>query len=202
MVDGYRKLCYVTLKKLFTETEIKKYRSAMIKAIKSRQNPSFWNNIQGDDKRQYKEMAQFPFTTDGKEMIEKLVRASGGILHEKLQLTKAMLLRSLKYNVKQRSHIDAANENLRGCSVIISIMPNTYMINYMNDTEIDIDLDIGDVLIFSNAFKHGGGSYDIANIPEEHKMVVDKKEAHYRAFLSYEHQDDDSNSKRVTFRQV
>jgi hypothetical protein len=69
-------------------------------------------------------MAQFPFMKDGKDMIAKLERASGGILHEKLQLIKAMLLRSLKYNVKQRSHID---------HVIISIMPNTYMINYMNE---------------------------------------------------------------------
>jgi hypothetical protein len=193
---------YVILKGLFDVSAIKKYKTAMARAITARDNNSSWHTIQGDSKRQYREMGQFPFMHEGMEMIKRIKSASCGIIHNKLTLVHAMLLRSLDQNEKQGSHIDAANETNRGCSVIISIMPSTYMISYMNNSEIDINLDIGDVLIFGNGFKHGGGKYNVHAIPSEHKMLLDlHMPAHYRAFLSYEHQDDSAKSKRVTFKQ-
>jgi hypothetical protein len=67
-------------------------------------------------------------------------------------------------------------------------MKGTYIINYMNGERRSIELDIGDVLYFSNAFEHGGGAYVIDTI--ENPLKIDKVPAHYRLFMCYHHEGD------------
>jgi hypothetical protein len=181
---------YVVLKGLFDRGEMDVLNMNIKKGLS--QSNDIWNAIQKDRKRHFKGIP-LQYLPDSVPLIEKIINASAGIIHDSLRLESIAVIKSLEGNTEQGPHIDAGCKENRGCSGIVAIMSGTYMISYMGDVKINIVLEKGDVLLFTNAFVHGGGSYTVELFGEESVIYEGVRNCHYRLFFCWKHVHDKDN---------
>jgi len=197
--DNYQRSNYAIIQQLFNGCEVRKFITLIRHILHSRPlQLDSWHNTQGDRKRQFRDIAVFEHETLGAEIIQKIIDASDGIIHDKLKLAKVLLIRSLLRSKEQNRHIDAGSKESRGCSVIVAIMKGTYLIHYSTKMTKKLKLDVGDVIYFSNAFEHGGGAYTLDFMEDDpFQRTQSSIQSHYRFFLSYVHVDDHDD---ITFK--
>ena len=193
LFTSYIKYACAVAKKLFTSTEMKTLIHLIKKGYKLAKD--FWRATQGESRREYRDIspvAYFSANLRDDWLLRKVQNGSHGIIHDNLYYSYASLIRCLNGCGEQDKHIDARTKESKGVSVIVAIMKETYIVDYMNGEKKYIELDVGDVLYFSNAFEHGGGKYVITD-EIENILELDKELAHYRLFLSYQHYEDGDN---------